>query len=290
MIDAVVRPEPARTYLYVPGDRPDRFGKAVASGADAVILDLEDGVDPRNQDDALAHVHAEPRTAGTQWWVRITPERLSESIAAAVTTGTTGVFVPAAEPELLADVARLLDERERVTGAAPLVVVALVETARGVQAVADLATSPRVYRMGLGEADLAAALGLAPSEDRRELWAIRSDLVVASAAAGLEHPVGPVQTDIEDHELLARSTRQLVRQGFSARTVIHPRHVEMVHEHLAPAPDEVGAAQSVLSAFEAAHATGAAVGRDSLGRLVDPALVRSARAVLARAQAPGRHR
>jgi citrate lyase subunit beta/citryl-CoA lyase len=279
---AAVRP--ARTYLYVPGDQPRRFAKAASSGADAVILDLEDGVAADGKAAAHSAVAAHERTADCQWWVRLDPAQLDDGVAAAVRPGTCGVFVPSAEAGLLHHVDRLLTANEQERGVAPLAVVALLETARGVAEVREVAAAPRLHRIGIGEADLAAELSMSPSADRRELWPIRSDVVIASALTGLVPPVGPVQTDIDDAELLARSTTQLVRQGFAARTLVHPRQVSVVHEALAPTVEELEDARDVLAAFDIARAHGSGVARDRRGRLVDLAVVRSARAVTARAQ------
>lgn len=276
------QPAPARSYLYVPGDRPDRFSKAAGSGADAVVLDLEDGVGPAGKDAAHAAVADHVRTPGVQWWVRLDPARLDDGVRAAVQPGTTGVFVPSAEPELLARVDEVLTVVEDERGLRPLAVIGLLETAYGVAEVRAVATAPRVHRLGIGEADLAAELGMQPDPDRRELWAIRSDVVVASAVARVAAPVGPVQTDVTDLEALASSTARLVRQGFAARTLIHPRQVPVVHEALAPSPAEVADAEAVVAAFEAAERDGSGVALDPRGKLVDLAVVRSARAVLAR--------
>ncbi len=276
------QPAPARSYLYVPGDRPDRFSKAAGSGADAVVLDLEDGVGPAGKDAAHAAVTDHVRTPGVQWWVRLDPARLDDGVRAAVQPGTTGVFVPSAEPELLARVDEVLTVVEDERGLRPLAVIGLLETAYGVAEVRAVAAAPRVHRLGIGEADLAAELGMQPDPDHRELWAIRSDVVVASAVARVAAPVGPVQTDVTDLEALASSTARLVRQGFAARTLIHPRQVPVVHEALAPSPAEVADAEAVVAAFEAAERDGSGVALDPRGKLVDLAVVRSARAVLAR--------
>ncbi len=266
----------------MPGDRPDRFAKAAGSGADAVVLDLEDGVGPAGKDAAHAAVADHVRTPGVQWWVRLDPARLEDGVRAAALTGTTGVFVPSAEPELLARVDALLASAEPERGVGPLAVIGLLETAYGVAEVRAVAAAPRVHRLGIGEADLAAELGMHPDPERRELWAIRSDVVVASAVARIAAPVGPVQTDLSDADRLASSTALLVRQGFAARTLIHPKQVPVVHQALAPTEDEVTDARAVVAAFEQAEHDGSGVALDPRGKLVDLAVVRSARNVLAR--------
>ncbi|GAA4686712.1 CoA ester lyase [Nocardioides nanhaiensis] len=281
MAESVLRP--ARSYLYVPGDRPDRFSSAAASGADAVVLDLEDGVGPAGKKLAHEAVRDHQRVAGCQWWVRVDSACLEDGVRSAVRPGTHGVLLPGAEPDLLTELDELLGDAETSAGVPPLAVVGLLETPLGVAEARAVARSRRVHRLGIGEADLSAALGMVPSGDRHELWAIRSDVVVASALAAIAPPVGPVQTDLDDEQLLRSSTEQLVRQGFAARTLIHPRQVGPVHEALAPTPRQVDEARSVIASFEEAGSAGAGVAVDPRGRLVDLAVVRSARAVLRRA-------
>ncbi len=266
----------------MPGDRPDRFTKAATSGADAVVLDLEDGVGAAGKDAAHSAVADHARTAGVQWWVRVDPARLVDGLCAAARPGTSGVFVPSAEPRLLAEVDRQLTAIEAERGLPRLAVIGLLETAVGVADVRLVAASPRIHRLGIGEADLAAALGMRPDPQRRELWSVRSDLVVASALAGIEQPVGPVETGLQDLDALASSTALLVRQGFAARTLIHPRQVPVVHDALAPTEDEIAGARKVLQALDRATHDGSGVAVDERGVFVDAAVARSARAVLAR--------
>lgn len=274
----------ARSYLYVPGDRPDRFAKAAVSGADAVVLDLEDGVSPAGKIVARREVLDFERTPGPQWWVRVDTRTLGQDLVAAARAGTQGVFVPGAEVELLAEVDRLLGDAERAAELPEgrLEVIGLIETARGLQEIGELARSPRLTRLGIGEADLAAELGISPGPEREELWPGRFAVVVASAAAGIGAPVGPVETRLGEADVLAASTARLVRQGFGARTAIHPRQIDTIHDLLTPSEQEVASAREVVAVFEQADAEGTGVGVTADGRLVDLAVVRSARSVLAR--------
>ncbi|MFT7865737.1 MULTISPECIES: HpcH/HpaI aldolase/citrate lyase family protein [Amycolatopsis] len=170
----------ATAYLFVPGDRPDRFGKAVACGADVVILDLEDAVGAGAKDQARAAVRewlgrgramVRINAPGTPWF---------DTDAAMVAALGVPVMVPKAEtPEVLAGFGE---------------VVALVETAREVERAAELAAVPSVRRLAFGSVDLAAELGVAP-EDREPFAYARSRLVIASAAAGLAPPVDGVTAE-----------------------------------------------------------------------------------------------
>ncbi len=279
-----------RSYLYVPGDRPDRMATAAGRGADALILDLEDAVPAPAKVAARAHVRTFLATApeGPQWWVRINAESLAVDVAD-VTIGPqlSGIVLPKADPALLAELDRRLSSAERSAGlpARSVPVLALIESARGLMAVQRVTTAPRVVRVGLGEADLAAELGLQPGPDREELWPLRSQIVVASAAAGILPPVGPVETAIRDSERLVRTTALLLRQGFRARTAIHPDQVAVVNETFTPSDEQVAAARDVLDRLAAAQEGSAGVALTADGGFIDEAVARSAREVVGRAHA-----
>jgi citrate lyase subunit beta / citryl-CoA lyase len=269
----------SRSYLYVPADREDRLSRAAARGADALILDLEDSVPAAGKDQArqlLAGWLARQRDTDCELWVRINPPTAAEDITAIAGTLVTGVAVPKAEPALLA---------ESAMGVAPgrFGVLPIVETARGLQSVADVAASPRVVRLGLGEADLAADLGVQLSPHRAELLPVRLQVVVAAAAAGIGAPIGPVSTDFRDLDGLRESTRALLALGFRARSAIHPAQLPVINAVFTPSEAEIARAGQLVGAFEAAKRAGAGVFTHVDGTMVDVAVVRSAREILARA-------
>ncbi|MGE5134273.1 MAG: HpcH/HpaI aldolase/citrate lyase family protein [Gemmatimonadota bacterium] len=279
----------ARSYLYVPADRPDRLARAAGRGADALILDLEDAVPPGGKDGArrlLAGWLAGQADPGCELWVRINPGAAAADVTAVAGPALTGVVVPKAAPDLLAEVGQLLGQREHALGlpAGRLRILPMVETAGGVLALPAIAAAPRVARLGIGEADLAADLGLQPGPGQPELLPLRLQLVLASAAQGLAAPAGPVSLDFRDPAALRESTRALLRLGFRARTAIHPAQVPVINEVFTPAPAEVEQARALVAAFDAAVRGGAGVLTGPDGRMVDAAVVRSARDVLARAQ------
>jgi citrate lyase subunit beta/citryl-CoA lyase len=281
----------ARSLLYVPGDRPDRVTKAVRSGADAVILDLEDGVAPDRKEHARGTVAATLAAgAGVPLWVRIDARHVAVDVAAVVTRAApAGLVIPMAEPGLLGQVDELVSAAEAASGLRPgsVPVLALLETALGVVDVLAVARSPRVIRLGLGEADLAGELGLRPDSARTELWSIRSAVVVASAAAGIHRPVGPVHATLDDDAGLLETTRLQLRQGFRGRTAIHPQQVRIINEVHTSSTDEIAAARAILDMYAAGLAAGhgAVTGPD--GRLLDAATVRDAQDVVARADRSG---
>ncbi len=282
----------SRSYLSVPADREDRLARAAARGADALILDLEDSVPAAGKDQArrlLAGWLAGQRDTDCELWVRINPPTAAEDITATVGPLVTGVVVPKAEPALLAEISGLLADAESARGVAPgrFGVLPIMETARGLQSVADVAASPRVVRLGLGEADLAADLGVQLSPDRAELMPVRLQVVVAAAAAGIGAPVGPTSTDFRDVDGLRDSTRALLALGFRARTAIHPAQLPVINAVFTPSETEIARAGRLVAAFEAAQRAGAGVFTDENGMMVDVAVVRSAREILARAGLAG---
>jgi citrate lyase subunit beta/citryl-CoA lyase len=269
-----------RSWLYVPGDRPDRFAKATASGADAVILDLEDAVPPAGKDDARRAVAGflEERAGEKrpELWVRVNAgEPLVDDVREVLRAGPRGISLPKVSSP--ADVERL----DVVLGEAAIGVVALVETAAGVLDARAIAAHPRVERLAIGEVDLSADLGISSTGGGDDLATARGLVVLASAAAGIEQPVGPIATDYADMEALRRTTEALKRMGFGSRAAIHPAQVGVINEVFTPTSEEVRSARALLEAYEAAGGR-AFAGPD--GRMVDEAVVRAARRTLSLAR------
>ena len=277
----------------MPGDRPDRIDGATGRGADALILDLEDAVPVARKElarETVARWLGEQRSGTAELWVRINPGSADADIAACATARVTGLVAPKAEEGLLAEVDELLAAREAMLGLPrrQFAVLALIETAAGLLSAPEVAAAGRVVRVGLGEVDLAAELGLAPSESRAELTPLRLQLVVASAAAGIAAPVGPTSTDFRDLDALRTSTGALFRLGFRGRTAIHPAQVPVINDVFSPGAEQVEAARRLVAAYEDAERRGTGVITDDRGRMVDVAVVRSARDVLARAERSAR--
>ncbi|MFS8204253.1 HpcH/HpaI aldolase/citrate lyase family protein [Streptomyces sp. CWNU-52B] len=270
-----------RSALYVPGDRPDMLAKALGRGADAVIVDLEDAVAPTAKEHArtvcarwLTELPPAGSRPGPEIWVRINPGQrgLADARAAAL-PAVDGMMV--AKAERVGDLVAVAGE----LAAAPWIALCpLLESAAALLAAPLLARGPRVTRLQLGEADLCADTGITPGPDERELLWPRTQLTLASAAARLAPPLGPVSTDFRDLAALRRSTAALKRLGFGGRTCIHPAQIPVVNEVFTPTTAELDRARSLVERFEAA---GSGVAQDESGRMIDEAVVRGARRVLA---------
>lgn len=265
----------AVTALYVPSSRPDRFDKAATSGADIVILDLEDAVAPADKASARGNVVD---------WLATRPVDVGVS-------GRPGVAVQVrinapGTPDGAADIAALppsvalrLPKVESITGLDAVGqrdLHALVETALGLEQAFAIASDPRVMSIALGEADLAADLGT--TDEAALAWA-RARLVVAARAAGLRAPMMSVFPRISDLDGLARSCAEGRALGMRGRTAIHPSQLEVIRQSFAPTERELTWAERVLAAVDAAGG-GVAVLDD--GAMVDEAMARRARSLLDR--------
>lgn len=269
-----------RSYLFVPGDRPERFGKALASAADAVVVDLEDAVAPQAKQaarEALARLLA----SGSDL------ERIVERIVVRINDEATrwfeGDLVVLREGgarTVMLPKAERLSTIERVRSACPgIAVLPLVESARGVLAAETLAGGDGVTRLAFGtvdyaldmdlQGDLAATVGLD---------AAAACLALASRAAGLLPPVAGVTVAIDDEAQLRADMERARAHGFSAKLCIHPKQIAPLHAVLAPSAEELAWAQRVLAAAEAAGA--AAVQLD--GRMVDRPVIERARRLVQR--------
>ncbi len=270
----------ARSYLYVPGDRPDRLVKALAKAGDAVIADLEDAVAEDRKDlalDAILDWAPGVPADGPEVWVRVNPgpRAVDELAALADVARLTGVVLAKADLAALDRAAAVLPPG--------MALAALVETAAAVLDLQALAAHPRVRQIGLGEADLAAELGIARDE-QAALGPVRALAVIASAAAGKSGPTGPVHLDVRDLEGLRSSTGDLRRRGFAARSAIHPDQVAVIESVFTPSPEEVAQARATVSAWDS---SGGGVALDDRGRMIDEAVVRLSRRTVATADRLG---
>jgi citrate lyase subunit beta/citryl-CoA lyase len=265
--DAILRVTD-RSYLFVPGNRADRFAAACNAGADVVLIDLEDAVAPAAKADA--------RQAAAAWlrgsvgaWLRIngadTPS-FAEDLSLLTLPGLGGVMLAKAEePESIAAIRR----------AAPSVpVIPLLESARGLWNIMALASAPGVIRLAFGAVDFQLDLGI--DGERDELLMARSQLVLASRVAGRLPPVDGVTMALDDEEALARDVAYARRLGFGGKLCVHPRQVATINEGFRPSAAEVRWARRVVAA--SAESGDNACRLD--GKLVDRPVIDRARAIL----------
>jgi citrate lyase subunit beta / citryl-CoA lyase len=271
----VNRPSPAeaaRTLLFVPGSRPDRFGKAAASAADLVVMDLEDAVADADKEAARADVAewlaGDGAGVGAAVRVNAIGSQHHEADVTAVLglPGLRAVVVPMAE-----DPAALATLGERL--GPDVAVVALVETALGVHRAHDRAAAAGVRRLAFGHLDLAADLGSAT--DETAMLMARSTLVLASRVAGLPGPVDGTTTTLDDPGAAAADARRARALGFTGKLCIHPNQVVPVGLAFRPTDDELAWARRVLQA-----AAAGGVARVD-GQMVDAPVILRARNLVA---------
>ena len=266
-----------RTYLFVPGNRPERFAKALASGADAVVLDLEDAV--------AAEAKATARAAIADWAaqapvverrravVRINEAgspQFADDLRLLAGAGLTQAMLPKAESA---------EAVAAVCGALPGArVLALIETARGLSRAGDVAGSAGVVRLVFGTLDFALDLDLDIADQSDGLAHAASGLVLASRLAGLSAPVAGVTPQIDDVARLLADLAWARRLGFGAKLCIHPGQVAPLHAALAPSPQAIDWARRVLAA-DAAQPGAARLD----GRMVDRPVMLQALRTLQRA-------
>ena len=268
----------ARTFLFVPGNRPERFEKASRSGADVVILDLEDSVPDAAKPAAREAIAREwERLAALDVPVALRvnafgTEAGRDDLAWAGPLNPVAVVAPKAE-----SVDALAAMHERPRGGASLVPLG---RKRGRMAgIARLSGAPGVLRLAVGHIDFMADTGLQCDSDESELAPLRFAVAMATRMHRLAPAIDGVTVQIDDEERLRRDTRRAVRFGFGGKLCIHPRQVAIVHECLAPTEEELAWARRVVEAD--ANARGAAVKLD--GRMIDVPVVLQARRTLARA-------
>lgn len=271
----------ARTLLFVPGHRADRFDKALRSGADAVVFDLEDSVpasDKPHARAAIANEWSRLQSMGVPLMVRINAAGTQASAEDLAWFGClsrpAAVLVPKIE-----SAETLLEAKPRL-GAAPL--LPIIESAAGLVALPSIAAVPGVARLAIGHLDFMADLGMQCGEDQAELVPLRFAVAMATRSNDLGPPVDSVTAQFNDDERLRADVRRALRCGFTGKLCIHPRQIAIVHEAMAPSAAQLEWARRVVAADAAAG--GAAVQVD--GQMVDRPVVLQARRILASAPAP----
>lgn len=294
--------KPYRSMLFVPGHKPTWAEKAVAAGADAIILDLEDSVPAADKSDArktvretIGRLRGQQTRAGV--WVR--PNSYDSGLFGAdleevMVPGLAGLFLPkvftAQEIVQIDAVVSHIEAREGlVAGSAGLIIS--FETAVSIAHCEEIAcASPRVSSL-LGatgpNADVGRELGFEFTAEGLESLYERSRIIVAARAAGLHHPVTGVWQDIKDLDGFRRFALDARRLGYRGMVCIHPSHVAVANEVFTPSPETVEACRRMIAAFRAAEAQGSAA-VDFEGQHIDYAHVKTAEGVIELAEAIGR--
>ncbi|MBS1170279.1 MAG: CoA ester lyase [Burkholderiaceae bacterium] len=262
------------TYLFVPGNRPERFAKAQAVGAGAIILDLEDAVAPESKAAARSEIArwCSSQNDAANIVLRINDRQspwFADDLALLRDSRIRLVMLP--KTESANDVAAVLAALQQECEVLPL-----IETARGVRCVEEIAAAAGVQRIVFGTIDYALEMNL--SGDERGLIYPASQIALASRCAGIPAPVAGVTLAIDDEAALLADLAFARVFGFGAKLCIHPRQVAPIERAMAPTEKEIGWAQRVVA--EASSGQGA-VQVD--GKMVDRPVLLQAEAILMRA-------
>lgn len=252
--------------LFVPANLPERFAKAAASGADAIILDLEDAVDPPDKVEARHNVAKSIglgcavilriNAAGTEWH--------EEDLRAARDAGVQAVMLAKAER---------VEDLARTHAAAGLPVIALIETLAALDQLGALAAAPGVIQLAFGTMDMAAELGCTPMSC--VMAPIRLQLLSASVRAGIAAPLDGVSLLLSEADVLQKEAAAIASNGFAGRLLIHPAQIEATARGLAPTAEELTLARKIAASDGAASRVE--------GRMVDRPVRLNAERLIARA-------
>ncbi|WP_110658005.1 HpcH/HpaI aldolase/citrate lyase family protein [Salinicola halimionae] len=267
---------PPRSALFVPANRPERIPKALASGADIVIVDLEDAVAPEAKSEARRalgeFLEGAPHGA---IWVRInaadTADFAEDLALCRDQSGIAGLVVPKAESvDTLAQ-----------AGTLGLALIPLIESAKGLQALPELARCPGVLQLSFGALDLGLDLGIEPNSEGGD-WMLnqaRYQLLLQSRLAGLAPPIDTVHPEFREMTIVERAARRAAEMGFCGMLCIHPRQVDVVNDTFLPTRDQLAWATRVIEAAERDAGAGQVD-----GQMIDAPVMARARRLLASAR------
>jgi citrate lyase subunit beta/citryl-CoA lyase len=268
----------AHTYLFVPGNRPERIVKAIQAGADVVIVDLEDAVAPDDKTaarhalhDGWARFESIARDKGVTLLLRINAAESAwheDDLHICRTCRIGHIVVPkAAQVALLAQVA----------AAVPAALLyPLIESAEGFDPLHEVAQAPAVARLLFGSIDLMLDLGIRDADT--PLHFFRTRMVLQSRLAGLPAPVDGVCVDVDNAQIIGAEVKRARDFGFGGKMLIHPRQLESVRQGFLPSAEERDWARRIV----AAAADGAAVSVD--GKMVDRPVLKQAERILENAR------
>jgi citrate lyase subunit beta-like protein len=278
-----------RALLFMPGDDRRKIEKGASLGADAIIMDLEDGVAFNRKEAARETIAAALRELDfgrSERLVRINPisdnNLYLDDLRATYPAQPDGYVIPkVSSPADLLAVADWLTAQ----GGHPLTLLAIIETARGVVNLREIAGAgiPGLQGLIFGGEDLTGDLGAVRTVYGHEVAYTRAAVVLHAKAFDLQ-AIDGVYTKLDDVEGLTADTRYILEMGYTGKLAIHPRQVEPIQKVFTPTDEEIARAQRLIDAFNEHQAAGAGVFALD-GRMVDMPMVRAAQAVLARAQA-----
>ena len=286
-----------RSFLFIPGDSEKKLGKGAESGADALILDIEDAVTPARKPIAREMVReyllAHAGSGGPQLWVRINPldEGGLNDLGAVVRAAPAGIMVPKTDgPQDIVRLGYYLEALEHRDGVETIIGILPVatETAKAPLRLARYADYhlPRLKGLTWGAEDLASAIGAATNKGPDGDWNFtsrmaRSGCLLAAHASGVQ-AIDTLYADFRDEAGLRASCEGAAREGFTGRIAIHPAQVAAINSAFMPSDADVAHARRVIAAFEAAPDAGT-VGLD--GKMIDMPHLKQAQKVLAMREA-----
>jgi citrate lyase beta subunit len=271
-----------RSALFTPGTEAARLRKAITSGADVCIFDLEDSVPAARLGEARKIVRAalEELAGRARIWLRVHPAsspEMAEDLRTVPLKTLEAVMLPKASDE--DDVEACRRAMKRAAGPAELPVVPIIESAAGVLACASIAEVTDVACLAFGRFDLAADLGVDPDGSSAALAVARASVVLASTAKRLEPPLDSPWLRITDLDGLRAAADRARADGFGGMLLIHPSHVATVNELFSPSADEIEWARGIVASSAEADSSGRGVYSHD-GAMVDEAIVKRARAIL----------
>jgi len=263
-------------FLFVPGTHPERFTKALNSGADAVIIDLEDAVAAQDKDSARNAI----RTA----WQTFTEDEKKRLIIRTNAPGTQFYSADLILAQELSVVCLLIPKAEsldQINGAAQILpntaLIPMIETALGLDHLKEIASSNQVLRLALGNLDLQADLGMVCDAQETELQTARYQIVLASRLARITPPIDGVTPSTDNLARIEGDSQRAKRMGFGGKLCIHPKQIPAVKAAFMPTSEEIEWARKVIAADQASQ--GGAVKLD--GRMIDRPVVLLAQRTLA---------
>jgi (S)-citramalyl-CoA lyase len=265
----------AQSLLFVPGHRPDRFGKAAAAGAGLTVIDLEDAVPAADKPAARSAALAQFGEAGAAlpaWGLRINPVTTAAGIADLAVLGEAAVLPPVLLIPMVENPIELKIVANALGSRAPGL-VPLIETPAGLRVAHQIGKAPCVIALMFGGGDFSAELGVALAWE--PLVAARSQLVMAAAEARVPAIDVPFIM-LDDQDGLADEARRARQLGFAAKAAIHPAQLPAIHQAFQPTDAEVAEAREAL----AAYAAGGGQAIRFKGRMLEAPFIRRYQAVL----------